>query len=185
VITEPGGVITRWALYEHPVATGDPAPVVTATGLPLGLSIGPDGSLVGAPRKRGVFKVVFTATNVAGTDEKTVFFRVVPPVITAVDRNAPEGDNAIVRIEVNVPLQVNVNLSVHTADGTATDADYKPASGSAVILKDATYTLVSLSTIDDSDPESDETFQLVVTTTRRVDIADPGYATITILDNDS
>ena len=46
--------------------SGDPTPVITAVGLPPGLSL-IDGTVSGTPTTLGNYYVVLTATNVAGT----------------------------------------------------------------------------------------------------------------------
>ncbi|MEP7181646.1 MAG: IPTL-CTERM sorting domain-containing protein, partial [Betaproteobacteria bacterium] len=45
------------------VATGQPAPALSATGLPPGLSLAPGGRVSGTPTQAGSFAIVFTAAN--------------------------------------------------------------------------------------------------------------------------
>jgi hypothetical protein len=64
------------APYSYKVeAEGFPAPVITATGLPAGLTITPDGLISGTPKDISTYTVALTATNSIGKATKSVTVR--------------------------------------------------------------------------------------------------------------
>lgn len=56
--------------------TGQPAPIVTAENLPDGLSVDKSGKISGTPKKAKTFTVTLTATNAAGSAEKSITLKV-------------------------------------------------------------------------------------------------------------
>ncbi|WP_234760244.1 putative Ig domain-containing protein, partial [Arthrobacter alkaliphilus] len=69
---------------EQVTATGGTQPVTwTATGLPSGLTLTPDGALAGIPANTGTTTVTLTATDAAGTQATATRILNVPTTMPA------------------------------------------------------------------------------------------------------
>ena len=107
--------------------------------------------------------------------------RILPPGDAAAD----EDDASVgVTFELAAPSVSPVTFDWATADGTATaGADYAAASGTVTIAAGQTTAEVTVSILDDSDDESDETFEVTVSNLIGAEAADP-TAEVVIRDDD-
>jgi PKD repeat protein len=109
------------------------------------------------------------------------------PVVTvmATDANASEsGDPGIFTLsrtgDTSGALTVNYSLGGTAVNGT----DYQTLSGTVTIAAGASAATVTVSPIDDTQVEGDETVVITLSADAAYDVGTPGSATVTIADND-
>jgi hypothetical protein len=122
-----------------------------------------------------------TSTSTAGGSIKGVDGEAVVtdcPDISVNDVTVAEEDgNAVFTVRLDKPYLYDVIITYETADGSAGSSDYTAKTGSITIKAGETSATVSVPILDDSNPESTETFTLKLTSAT-VDIPDvPGGPT--------
>ena len=107
------------------------------------------------------------------------------PTISVSDEVVTEGRGvAVVEISLSEPQTSAVTLNYTTVDGSASaPSDYTARSGSLVFSPGQTVTLRNITIRNDSNNESNESFQLVVSNVQGASIQ-KGSGTIRINDND-
>jgi hypothetical protein len=111
------------------------------------------------------------------------------PSVSVADALVTEGTGTSSAASFTVTLSAssatNVSVDYATADGTAlAGSDYQASSGTVTLLAGAIAATVDVPLVADSDPESDETFSLVLSNPANALLADAtGQATI--LDDDT
>ena len=116
-----------------PVATGDPAPTITVSGLPAGITFS-GGVISGKSTEIGTHEITVTATNSQGSDTETFDITVagVVPVISAIADVSAAYDTAITSITISatgeptptitaVGLPVGISLSDGVLSGKSTE----------------------------------------------------------------
>ncbi|PAY17842.1 hypothetical protein CKO51_19305 [Rhodopirellula sp. SM50] len=94
------------------------------------------------------------------------------------------SDRAAFRATLSSPIGQTVTVDFSTTNGTATsDSDYLSASGTLTFAAGVTNQTILVSSIDDSQFELDETFQVTLDNPNGVAIAD-GTGVGTLIDND-
>ncbi len=131
-------------------------------------------------------------SNLAGADADdlmatgTISDNDVIPTLTVADVSAGEGDGSLTFVlTLSEPTTFDVSVDVALANGTATQGDdFAPATVSSVVIP-ATNTTANLvvDLLDDTDPESAETFRLDLSNPMDV-ILGNSSATGTIIDNE-
>ena len=124
------------------------------------------------------------ATVADGTGVGTITDDDAPPELSIGDVSVTEGDEAIFEVRPTPSSDQTVTVSYATMGDTATeDADYTAQSGMLTFTAGDTMMTISVPTVDDTEPESDE--RLTVT------LSNPSNATLnddtgegTIIDND-
>ena len=105
--------------------------------------------------------------------------------LTVSDARAPEGGTATFTATLSAPPGASMDLAYATADGTATaGSDYTAASGTLTFGSDETSKTVSVTLLDDTRGEHDETFSLTVSNPDDDGTLTAATATGTIEDDD-
>jgi len=114
--------------------------------------------------------------------------RPAPPTLPTISvSNASSGEDSTITFVVSLSEAASdtVSVSYATANGTAEEwADYMSAGGTLIFNPGQTSASIDVTTLDDSDPEGDETFTLTLSSPTNAAIAD-GTATGTIIDDDA
>jgi len=107
------------------------------------------------------------------------------PAVSVRDQSVVEGNTALVNVELNHSTSHLVIFSFATlGDSTATSgSDYTSASGTDTIPVGQTSATILVSTIDDSEVETAESFSLVLSAVSGAEVA-RALAVCTITDND-
>ena len=125
------------------------------------------------------------ATVADGTATGTITDDDEPPTLSIDDAVAvSEGEVAEFTVRLSAPSGVAVSVSYATADGTAAaGSDYTAASGTLRFEPGETAQAITVTVLDDGEPESDETFTVELSAPSGATVAD-GTATGTITDDD-
>ena len=109
-----------------------------------------------------------------------------PQALRISDAEADEGANVEFTVSMNKVTTDSVTVQYGTSDGTATGADYTPATGQTLTFAPGeTEKTITIVTTDDSDEEGDESFQLVLSNPSvNAELSYSSTATGTIIDND-
>ncbi len=107
------------------------------------------------------------------------------PTITINDVTVNENaGNAVFTVRASRSIDVNIDLTVLTSDGTATQiGDYQPISDTVTIKSGTTTAFFSVPITDDQIKEDDETFTVNLSQPIHATLAD-GQGVVTILGND-
>ena len=85
------------------------------------------------------------------------------PVATVSDTTAPEGDDAVVAVDLSVPSTRTVTLDYTTSAGTATaGSDYTTRSGTLTFTPGDTHRTIRIPILTDRAVDDGETFSVVV-----------------------
>ena len=107
------------------------------------------------------------------------------PQLSVSDTMVDEGRYAQFLIQLSQPASTDVRFNIMTADGSATSgSDYGARSGLRVIPAGEVEKIIWVPTIDDSEVEGDEQFELQLSDVTGASLVD-GNANATIVDNDS
>jgi|GEM_PF-181794 len=97
-----------------------------------------------------------------------------------------EGETATITATLNMTATYPVTVTYATADGTATDgADYTGVSGTLVFPPNTDTQTFTVTTLEDTSEESDETVQLTLSDPVSVTLGALDQATLTIQDDES
>ena len=109
-----------------------------------------------------------------------------PQALRISDAEGDEGTNVEFTVSMNKVTTDSVTVQYGTSDGTATGADYTPATGQTLTFAPGeTEKTITIVTTDDSDEEGDESFQLVLSNPSvNAELSYSSTATGTIIDND-
>jgi len=113
-----------------------------------------------------------------------------PAVTIAPGPSQNEGDGGLTPFTFTVNLSTGyslpVTVSYQTSDGTATaaDNDYQAASGSIIILAGETSGAITVNVVGDTKVESNETFNLTLTSATNAVIGSPSASVGTIVNDD-
>ena len=109
-----------------------------------------------------------------------------PQALRISDAEGDEGTNVEFTVSMNKVTTDSVTVQYGTSDGTATGADYTPATGQTLTFAlGETEKTITIVTTDDSDEEGDENFQLVLSNPSvNAELSYSSTATGTIIDND-
>ena len=107
------------------------------------------------------------------------------PALSIADADpVTEGDAAQFEVTLSAESQQVVTVAYATADGTAVeDSDYTPATGTLSFQPGDRTKIISVRTVDDTDPESEEHFSVTLSSPGGA-ILDNGSGQGTITDND-
>lgn len=109
--------------------------------------------------------------------------------VAATDSSASEAGTSTGEFTVSLDQTNNTGSSItvnYSVGGTATPStDYNPLSGSVDILDGTSSTVITITPVDDADPEPTETVQITLTSGTGYTVGSPNSATVNILDNDS
>lgn len=149
---------TGWRLVQLPWAAYTPA-----TDFPDA----PDNGVLDTDSIWGfIFPVVSTTGPVTWKiDDIGVYSggTVTPTVSVSPTGSVDEGDVAAITVSLNIAPTTPVTVDWATADGTATaGSDYTAASGSVTFAAGETSKTVSVTTLDDTDFEGNETFTVLL-----------------------
>ena len=144
----------------------------------------------GEPESEEAFTVELSApsgaTLVDGTATGTIIDNDALPTLSIDDAaTVSEGETAAFTVRLSAASGVAVEVSYATADGTAAaGADYTAVSGVLRFEPGETARTIAVATLDDGEPESEETFTMELSAPSGATLAD-GTATGTITDNDA
>jgi hypothetical protein len=107
--------------------------------------------------------------------------------ITTTDANAAEENQDTGTFTISRGTETSGNLTViYSVSGTASSDDYaENLTGSATISNGYTSTIITITPVDDSTDENDETVILTLSSGTGYTIRSPSSATVTIADNDT
>jgi hypothetical protein len=106
------------------------------------------------------------------------------PAVSVQDQSVVEGNTALVSVELNHSASHPVIFSYATIGGTAASgSDFAAALGTDTIPVGQTSATILVSTIDDSDVESSESFSVALSSVSGAEVA-RALAVCTITDND-
>ena len=107
-----------------------------------------------------------------------------PLTVSVSDGSASEGDAVEFTVSLSAPSSQQVTIQYATSSGTAASGtDFTAASGTLTFVANETSKTVSVSTLDDSLDEENETFTLTLSSPTNATLGD-AIATGTIIDND-
>ena len=102
----------------------------------------------------------------------------------ASDNPVTEGDTVTLTVSLNITSSNTVSVDYATSDGTATNSDYAPMSGTLTFDPGETSASILINTIDDSEEEDDETFTVQLSNPVSVTLGAIDVTTVTIIDNE-
>ncbi|MGK4566822.1 Calx-beta domain-containing protein [Flavobacterium sp. 3HN19-14] len=117
--------------------------------------------------------------------------------VTIIDNDAPptlhqylsanliEGTGSSAYLNLSNPFHSDIAVTVNSADGTATLADYTPVNWNYIIPAGQTSLAVPYMTTIDNTPESDETFTITFTVTSGNTANNSAVYPVTIIDDDT
>jgi hypothetical protein len=106
------------------------------------------------------------------------------PAISVQDQSVVEGNTALVSVSLDHTSDRQVTFSFATLSGTATSgSDFSTVSGTDTIPAGQTSATILVSTVDDAEVESAETFSVALSVVAGAEVA-RALATCTINDND-
>lgn len=117
-------------------------------------------------------------------DTSEVAYREGPPAVTLADISVTEGETGTVTVTLSGEIDTAVDVTIGTADGTATaGADYQAGPYIATIPAGQLTGTTLIPTLADSSDEPNETFQLTINATAGGSVGDTtDTATVTIID---
>lgn len=90
--------------------------------------------------------------------------RIFPKIIVGASQGNEDGEGLVFDVSLSKPVDIEILLLYSTVDGTAqAGSDYEPLQGSLLLKPGDTRAEVRIPVVDDQLAESDESFELLVT----------------------
>lgn len=111
--------------------------------------------------------------------------RIFPKIIVAASEGKEDGAALVFDVSLSKPIDIEILLLYSTVDGTAqAGSDYEPLQGSLLLKPGDTTAEVRIPVVDDQLAESDESFELLVTSDMDLEEFQILRAVGTIYDNE-
>lgn len=156
--------------------TGDPAPEVTVTGLPGGLTYDAEtGKISGTPSESGIFTVTVAASNIRGSVEETLELQVVAGPVIATDSLDPVELGAEYSVTLGISGYPDPEVTVMgLPDGLSYDAETGTINGT--VEQSGTYEVTVTAT--NAYGTAEQTYELVAGVSPAISTTSLGSATV-------